>query len=45
MSHIYEQHKAAFARVEAYSIAKDGDRGAGWDRCLRDAGFDVWQAV
>ncbi len=23
----------------------DGDRGAGWDRCLRDAGFQVWGAV
>lgn len=23
----------------------NGDRGAGWDRCLRDAGFDVWGAV
>ena len=23
----------------------DGDNGAGWDRCLRDAGFTVLQAV
>ncbi len=116
MPDIYEQHKAAFALVKAFTIAKDGERvatiafkfprdgagrlyayvhwiglemvrghaagggydkrsaacnhaaskldrgqedcpslfqqalingdnGAGWDRCLRDAGFTVWQAV
>ena len=120
MTDIYDQHKAAFARVEAYVILKDGERvatiafkfpadgagrlyayvhwiglemvrgfaagggydkrsaacrdamrhlkggdnrgaalagdpfagaliegcnGAGWDRCLRDAGFTVLQAV
>lgn len=24
---------------------RDGDNGAGWERCLRDAGFQVWGAV
>lgn len=32
-------------RVAFLTALVDGDRGAGWDRCLRDAGFDVWGAL
>lgn len=28
-----------------FQALHDGDNGAGWDRCLRDAGFTVLQAV
>lgn len=32
-------------RCEFIEALDDGERGAGWERCLRDAGFTVLQAV
>jgi len=37
---IVNQNQGAFCKA-----LRDGNDGAGWDRCLRDAGFDVLQAV
>ena len=39
-----KDRSAAFAAPFVFALL-DGDRGAGWDRCLRDAGFTVLQAV
>lgn len=32
-------------RIAFWEAMRDGDHGAGWDRCLREYGFDVWSAV
>lgn len=37
------QDPVGFAAFAAASL--EGDKGAGWERCLRDAGFTVLQAV
>ena len=41
------QSKAELQRtyLDFCQALMDGDNGASWDRCLRDAGFDVLQAV
>ena len=47
--HVAARHKLPDFAVLSYAAFRraliEGDNGAGWDRCLRDAGFTVLQAV